>query len=82
MIAASKVAFAPRGKFQLASSLTRDLWEIGFKKATPASQPGFAKPPAKSNGGGAGGPVKFMGLGAGGALLLLGLGTLVARRRK
>jgi hypothetical protein len=82
VIAASKVAFAPRGKFQLASSLTRDLWEIGFKKAAPAPQPGFAQPPKSGGGGGVGQPVKFMGFGAGGALLLLGLGTLIARKKK
>jgi hypothetical protein len=38
-IAASKLAFAPRGKLNLASVINRDLWEIGYKKArkTPAT---------------------------------------------
>ena len=32
-IAASKLAFAPRGKLNLATVISRDLWEIGYKKA-------------------------------------------------
>ncbi|MEJ7603059.1 MAG: DUF2330 domain-containing protein, partial [Kofleriaceae bacterium] len=48
-IAASKTAFAPRGKLPLAQLIKRDLWEIGFKKAaaTPAPPKGtkFATPP-------------------------------------
>jgi hypothetical protein len=46
---ASKTAFAPRGKLELASVIKRDLWEIGYKKAAatkPAPAPGkFATPP-------------------------------------
>jgi len=72
-IAASKLAFAPRGKMPLAQVIGRDLWEINFKKAAPQPQGQFAKPP---------GP-KAMGLGLGalGALVLLGLIALVRRRR-
>src|SRR5205807_9029179 len=35
-IAASKLAFAPRGKLDVARVVNRDLWEIGLKKAAPA----------------------------------------------
>ncbi len=44
---ASKTAFAPRGKLELASVIKRDLWEIGYKKAQAQSPaPGkFATPP-------------------------------------
>jgi hypothetical protein len=35
VIAASKTAFAPRGHYELAQVIGRDLWEIGFKKAAP-----------------------------------------------
>jgi hypothetical protein len=72
VIGASKLAFAPRGKLQLATVIGRDLWEIGFKRQAPA-QKGFSQPP------GAGSAVKAMGLGAGLALLALGLAT---RRRQ
>ncbi len=34
-IAASKLAFVPRGKLELASVVNRDLWEIGLKKTAP-----------------------------------------------
>ena len=34
-IAASKLAFVPRGKLQLAAMVNRDLWEIGVKKTPP-----------------------------------------------
>jgi len=75
-IAASKTAFAPRGKMQLGTVIGRDLWEIGVKKgaAKPAPTPpapGFSKPPASS------GTVKgamSIGIGVLGALALLGLG--------
>jgi hypothetical protein len=71
VLAAQKTAFAPRGKFQLASVIKRDLWEIGFKKAAP--QPS-TKAPA---------PKKTMWF-AGGALigLLLAGGAYAARRRR
>jgi hypothetical protein len=71
-IAASKIAFAPRGKLALGSVIGRDLWEIGYKKDA-AQQPGFAKPPGS----------KAMGFGIGAlvALVLMSLGVVVARRR-
>jgi hypothetical protein len=79
-IAASKLAYAPRGKLALPTVVKRDLWEIGMKKSpTPAPAPkggGFATPP-----GG-----KTMGLGFGGGIVggvvLLGLLALITRRKK
>ncbi|HEU0033745.1 MAG TPA: DUF2330 domain-containing protein [Kofleriaceae bacterium] len=75
-IAANKLAFAPRGKLQLASVVDRDVPEIGIKKGAPQPPSGtkFATPPGS----------KAMGIGAGavGGLLLIGLGMLVTRRRK
>ena len=80
-IAASKLAYAPRGQLALPTVIKRDLWEIGMKKSsapTPAPAPkgGFSTPP-----GG-----KTMGFGFGGGILggiaLLGLLALVSRRRK
>jgi hypothetical protein len=70
VMAANKVAFAPRGKLELAGVIKRDLWEIGYKKAQPAVKPA---PPA---------PKKTMWFGGGAllGLLLIGLGT--RRRRK
>ncbi len=72
VIAASRLAFAPRGRLALDTVIGRDLWEIGYKKQR-ASQ--FAKPPAPS-------PAKAMGLGALGALGLIGLGALIRRRKR
>jgi hypothetical protein len=80
-IAASKVAFAPRGKMQLASVIKRDLWEIGYRR-TPAAptapaKGNFSQPPPS-------GGRKAMGLGlgvAGGALGIF-LGRMLMRRRK
>jgi hypothetical protein len=76
-IAANKVAFAPRGRLDLATEIKRDLWEINFKKARVAPAPsgggggqGFAKPPTKAS-----------GLGVLGALMLLGAGFAFTRRR-
>jgi hypothetical protein len=81
VIAANKLAFAPRGRLQLGTVIARDLWEIGYKKerpAPPTKSPGFSKPP-----GGAPGTVQLMGFGLG-ALGAFGLIALVglARRRK
>ena len=73
VIAAQKVAFAPRGKLELAGVIKRDLWEIGYKKA-PAAAP-KSPPPAK------GGKAMFFGGGALG-LLAIALGLRVARRRR
>ena len=73
-IAASKTAFAPRGKLQLASMIQRDLWEIGFKKA-PAAGSGFAKPPG-------GGKTMGFGIGALGGLLGIAIGAYFTRRKR
>jgi hypothetical protein len=78
-IAASKVAFAPRGKLDLGAVIQRDLWEIGFKKsgAKPPPPPpppgGFAKPPSGKAGFGLG-----VLLGAAG----IAIGSWIARRRR
>ncbi len=76
VIAASKTAFAPRGKLQLAGVIKRDLWELGIKKYTPP--PAAQKPPVVPA------TKKVMWLGAGGfaALLAIGVGSLVRRRRR
>jgi hypothetical protein len=74
-LAASKIAFAPRGKVRLGAEIKRDLWEINFKKDRPGT------PPQAPTGGGGGGfakpPTKAMFLF--GALALLGLAG--SRRR-
>jgi hypothetical protein len=78
-IAASKLAFAPRGKLEVASVVKRDLWEIHLKKdraAAPAPPPGggqFATPPIR----------KLQGLGFGALLGLVAIsaGLLIGRRR-
>ena len=44
LIAASNVAYAPRGKLQLASVIKRNLWEIGFKKAATPKPPATTVP--------------------------------------
>ncbi|MGE0402117.1 MAG: DUF2330 domain-containing protein, partial [Kofleriaceae bacterium] len=57
-IAASKLAYVPRGKMQVASVIGRDLWEIGLKKTkAPKKKPAPAPAP--------GGASKTMGFGAG-----------------
>ena len=77
-IAASKTAFAPRGKLQLAQLIKRDLWEIKVKKApaTPAPPKGqkFSTPPGTK--------AMSFGLGVVGGALLIGLGLILVRRRK
>jgi hypothetical protein len=74
VIAASKTAFAPRGKLQLASVIKRDLWEIGYKKAaTPPAPPKAAPTTPKT---------MWFGGGALLGLMLIGAGALIARRRK
>nr|MBA3454982.1 hypothetical protein [Deltaproteobacteria bacterium] len=78
-IAASKLAYAPRGKLALNTVIKRDLWEIGYKKSSakkPAPAPGgakFATPPG----------TKAMGFGIGaiGGMVLLGLGMMMLRRK-
>jgi hypothetical protein len=77
-IAASKLAFAPRGKLEVASMIKRDLWEIGLRKSTSAAPvpPGggkFATPPIKK--------VQSLGFGALLGVVLLGLGAVLRRRR-
>ncbi len=77
VIAASKLAFAPRGKISLGEVVMRDLPEIkvtrGQRTTPPAPQGShFAQPP----------PAKLsFGIGALIALALIGLGSLVMRRR-
>jgi hypothetical protein len=74
-IAASKLAFAPRGRISVPQLVKRDLWEIGLKKEAPAAPPaptppgGFAKPPGKSAMIGAGVLAGLIALGAGARLL-------------
>ena len=72
VIAASKVAFAPRGQLDLAQVIKRDIWEIGFKKAAPPPTPA-PTPPAKR---------MWLSGGVLAGLLLLCLGTAIARRRR
>ena len=90
-IAASKTAFAPRGRMQLGQLVGRDLWEIGVKKqarGTPSPMPvptgptapttpsgGFSKPPP-----GAKGAMSF-GLGVLGAIALLGVGSMFTKKK-
>ena len=82
VIGASKLAFAPRGKYQLAQVIGRDLWEIGFKRAqadapAPAPPPQkFAQPPPQPKPA-----VKAMGLGLG-ALGAIALIMLLRRREQ
>ena len=78
-IAASKIAFAPRGKMQLGTVIGRDLWEIGVKKGakpaptpTPSGGGSFAKPAT---------PKGAFALGALGVLAVLGLGTTLRKRK-
>jgi hypothetical protein len=78
-IAASKTAFAPRGKMKLGTVIGRDLWEIGVKKgATPAPAPApsgggsFAKPAA---------PKGAFALGLLGVLAVLGLGNALRKKK-
>ncbi len=77
-IAASKLAFVPRGQISVAQMVKRDLPEIGLKKATPPAPPapapqgGFAKPPGKK---------AMFGLGVLAVVAVLGAGVLATRRR-
>ncbi|MBX3154754.1 MAG: DUF2330 domain-containing protein [Deltaproteobacteria bacterium] len=76
-IAASKTAFAPRGKLELARVIGRDLTEIGYKKAAPTGggAGSFAKPPGGSR-------AMDLGLGLLGGLVTIGAGLLATRRRR
>jgi hypothetical protein len=81
-ITATKIAFVPRGKVQLATLIKRDLWEIGFKKAKPAPKaaPKQGSDPPAAKPGGVMKPSKIIGLSSTG-LLLIAL-TLRRRRRR
>ncbi|MDX2087645.1 MAG: DUF2330 domain-containing protein [Kofleriaceae bacterium] len=77
-IAASKLAYAPRGQLQLASVIQRDLWELGVRKqsgasATTPSGTRFATPP--------GGKAMGFGVGAFAGLMLIGLAGLAKRKK-
>jgi hypothetical protein len=81
VIAASKLAFAPRGKIALGDVVLRDLPEIKVWRGqstapTPAPAPAngshFAQPPAKTQG---------FGVGALVTLALIGLGSLLVRKK-
>jgi hypothetical protein len=77
-IAASKLAFAPRGKLEVASVIKRDLWEIGLKKDSPAPLPTgggkFATPPIRK--------LQGFGFGALLGLVLVGAGLVLRRTRR
>jgi hypothetical protein len=81
-IAASKLAFAPRGKLEVASMVKRDLWEIGLKKAKSGARPPapapdgakFAQPPGTKAMG--------FGFGASAGLMFIALFLLISRRKK
>ncbi|CAN5908905.1 DUF2330 domain-containing protein [soil metagenome] len=72
-IAASKLAYVPRGKLALDHYIGRDLWEIGVKKykPTPTPPPTMKQTPP-------GGKAMSFGAGALAGLALLGL----SRRRR
>jgi hypothetical protein len=79
VIAASKLAFAPRGKLALGDLVMRDVPEIKVWRGTspkraPSSGSQFSQPP----------PAKPLSFGIGGALVLglIGLGSLLARGKK
>jgi hypothetical protein len=67
-IAASKLAFAPRGKLAVADVIGRDLWEIGLPRTRTR-----ATPPARPSGN------KAMGFGAGALAALI---LILALRRR
>jgi hypothetical protein len=78
-IAASKLAFVPRGQISVPQMVKRDLPEIGVRKEAPPPPPGptppggFAQPPGKK---------AMFGLGVLAAIAALGLGVHVTRRRR
>jgi len=77
-LAASKLAFAPRGKLDVASVVKRDLWEIGLRRdaGAGAAPPGggkFATPPGKK--------AQSLGFGALLGATLVAAGLLINRRR-
>ena len=73
MVAATKLAFAPRGALSLPSVITKDIPELGVKKAgSTGVGGGFATPPTRR--------LMGFGLGAVGALALIALFRLARRR--
>ena len=75
VIAATKLAFAPRGALALPSVIKADIKELGVRRSTASGGGGgFAQPPG-------GGKAMGLGLGALGGLALIGLGVLLTRRR-
>jgi hypothetical protein len=75
-IAASKLAFAPRGQLEVASVVKRDLWEIGLKRAGGTAPPGggkFATPPPGKR-------IQGLGLGVISGLMVA-LAAILLRRR-
>ena len=74
LVSATKSAFAPRGKLELASVIKRDLWEIGYKKSAPGPSGSKSTPPKTK--------AMFFGGGALGGLLILSLGFWLTRRRR
>jgi len=77
-IAASKVAFAPRGKLEVAGVIKRDLWEINLKKASSSPAPSgggkFATPPIKQ--------IQGFGFGAMLSIVAISAGLLISRRSR
>ncbi len=71
-IAASKLAFAPRGKLEVASVVKRDLWEIGLKRGGAPGGGKFATPPIQ----------RLQGIGLVTLLGLLGACAAFAVRRR
>ncbi|HEX8108107.1 MAG TPA: DUF2330 domain-containing protein [Kofleriaceae bacterium] len=71
-IAASKLAFAPRGKLEVASVVKRDLWEIGLKRGSAPGGGKFATPPNP----------RLQGVGLIALLGLLGASAVFAVRRR
>jgi hypothetical protein len=76
LVAATKLAFAPRGALALPAVIKAPIPELGIKPAAATKSGGgggsFAKPPTKAG---------FLFVGAAGAALLIGLGGLMRRRR-
>jgi len=76
-IAASKLAFAPRGQISVAQMVKRDLWEIGLRKdsvSAPTSGGKFATPPIKK--------VQGFGFGVMLGIVVVSAGLLISRRTK
>ncbi len=74
MLAATKLAFAPRGQLALPAVIKAPIPELGIKPAAASGggSGGFAKPPKGA----------FLFVGALGGALLVGLGRLLRRRKR